>query len=282
MSLPKVSEFVRPTDLAAALHELEAVGARIVAGGIDVVLFPGDTTKLVDISGLPLSGINSDAEGIVIGATTTMTALIESPLISDYLNGVVTTMLHHLASPLQRNLATIGGTLMSAHPWSDVIPLFLVLGARITYYDGTEHTVPIAQFYAESIFRQRMIVTAVRLPAFPRETAAAFIKFSRTAFDIAILNCAALVQITTGRCTVARIAIGGAPQRGYLLPHASAVLIESGTLTAETIANAAKTARDEADVGDDMRASAAYRRNLVEVGVQRALSQIKDKLEAGV
>ena len=280
MALVNVSEFVRAESITAAFQLLNEPGARLVAGGIDVVLFPGNATKLIDITALPLSGIEPNGDGIAIGATTTLTELIESPLIKGYLGGVVERMLHKVASPLQRNLGTIGGSLMIAHPWSDLITLFLVLGVRVVYFDGKEHEISLADFYAENMHRKKIILTKVLFPAVARTAAAEFIKFSRTAFDIAILNCAAFVRMEAGQCVEVRIAVGGMPQRGVLFSRAAEVLMEN-RLTSETIEQSARTAQAEAPVGDDMRASADYRRQLVRVGTRRALTAIKDRLEAG-
>ena len=277
MALVNVSEFVRAESITEAFQLLNEPGARLVAGGIDVVLFPGDATKLIDITALPLSGIESEGDGIAIGATTTMTELIESPLIKEYLGGVIERMLHRVASPLQRNLGTVGGSLMIAHPWSDLITLFLVLGTRVVYFDGSEHEISLADFYAENLHRKKIILTKVLFPAVPRTAAAEFIKFSRTAFDIAILNCAAFVRAEVGRCVEVRIAVGGMPQRAVLLSRAAEVLM-GDRLAPETVEQAARTAQAEAAVGDDMRASADYRRTLVKVGVARALSRIKEQL----
>ncbi len=278
MTLTKVSEFVRPRNLTEAFSLLEEKKARIIAGGIDVILFPTPAERLIDITALPLSGIEGGEEGVSIGATTTMTELLESPVLRGYLNGAVCEMLRQVASPLQRNLATVGGSLMIGHPWSDLITLFLVIGADVTYFDGEEHEVPIDRFYAENIHRRRVILTGINFPAVRRGTAAAFIKFSRTAFDIALLNCAALVETADGRCTAARIAVGGTPRRAKLLVRAAAELAGK-PLSEEVVVQAARAAQDEAEVGDDIRASADYRRELVGVGVYRVLSRIRERLE---
>jgi len=278
VTLTKVSEFIRPRSLGEALSLLEGKDARIVAGGIDVILFPTPAERLIDITALPLSGIEERDGGVSIGATTTMTELLESPVLKGYLGGVVPEMLRQVASPLQRNLATVGGSMMIGHPWSDLITLFLVLGAKIVYFDGSEHEVPIGRFYAENMHRRKIILTGINLPAVRRGTAAAFVKFSRTAFDIALLNCAALVETESGRCSAARIAVGGTPRRAELLERAAGELVGK-PLSEETIVQAAHSAQDEAEVGDDVRAGADYRRQLVGVGVYRVLSRIRERLE---
>lgn len=278
MTLTKVSEFIRPRNLAEALSLLEEKEARIIAGGIDVILFPTPAERLIDITALPLSGIEGRDGGVSIGATTTMTELLESPVLKGYLGGTVCEMLRQVASPLQRNLATVGGSLMIAHPWSDLITLFLVLGAKIAYFDGSEHEVPIDRFYADNMHRRKIILTGINFPAVRQRTAAAFIKFSRTAFDIALLNCAALVETEGGRCTAARVAVGGTPRRAELLAR-TAEGLAGKPLSDETVVQAARAAQAEAEVGDDMRAGADYRRELVGVGVNRVLCRVRERLE---
>lgn len=278
MALTKVTRFIRPRTLAEAFSALTENQARIIAGGIDVILFPNEATALIDITSLPLSGIEQGSDGITIGATTTLTEVLESSIVKDYLGGVVADALHTVASPLQRNLGTIGGSLVIAHPWSDVITLFLALGARVRYFDGEEHEVPLSDFYARNVHRQKMILTQVELPAFPGESAAAFWKFSRTAFDIAILNCAAFVRIEEGVCAEARIAVGGTPARATIATAAGEALV-GNPLSPATIDAAVAAAQGEVEVRDDMRASADYRRELVATGIRRLLSQVKERLE---
>ncbi len=278
MALTKVTRFIRPRTLAEAFSALTENQARIIAGGIDVILFPNEATALIDITSLPLSGIEQESDGITIGATTTLTEVLESSIVKDYLGGVVADALHTVASPLQRNLGTIGGSLVIAHPWSDVITLFLALGARVRYFDGEEHEVPLSDFYARNVHRQKMILTQVELPASPGESAAAFWKFSRTAFDIAILNCAAFVRVEEGVCAEARIAVGGTPARAAIATAAGEALV-GNPLSPATIDAAVAAAQGEVEVRDDMRASADYRRELVATGIRRLLSQVKERLE---
>jgi len=110
----QLKTYHRPDDLKEALTLLQQGGktARVIGGGIDLALhLPPDVTALIDLSRLPLSSIEASSDGITIGATATMTEVLEHPAIASYLNGVIVTTLRQVASPLLRNLATIGGTL---------------------------------------------------------------------------------------------------------------------------------------------------------------------------
>ena len=283
MTLLNVKGILRPTSLEEALAALKEHDgkARLLAGGIDLVLFPpADAETLIDLSQLSLSYVKKEKNGLAIGAMTTMTEVLEAPLMRDYLGGVVVEMLRDVASPLLRNQATMGGTLVSANPWSDVITLFLALDAQITVFDGETRTLPLAGIYPARTHLSGTILTEVVLPKYPSGTYAAFQQFSRTGFDVALLNCACWVQIKGGSCTEARVVVGGTPRLATSVPEAEAALV-GRPLTDETIQQVANTAREATETRDDRRASAAYRKELVAVGAKRCLRQIEAQVRKG-
>ncbi len=276
MSRIPVKAYLRPTTLAEAVEILrrEGTAARAVAGGMDLVLNPPTApTTLVDLSRLGLSSIAESDGGLTLGATATLTQVLEHPAVDAYLGGVVVRMLRQVASPLHRNLSTIGGALSSARPWSDVIPLFLALGATVTRFDGRIHCIPLVELYRSREALQGAILTQVELPDPGAGARAAFWKFARTGFDIALLNCACFVRLEGERCTTARVVIGASPRLASRVLACEAQLIGK-PLSEEAIDAAARAAQATAAVGEDRRASAAYRRELVVVGVKRCLGEI--------
>jgi len=280
VALTQLKQYLRPTTLKEALTLLQegGKGARVIGGGIELVLFsPPAVTTLIDLSKLSLSYIKENEAGLAIGATTMLTKIIEHPAVAQYLDGVIVGMLHQVASPLLRNLATIGGSLASANPWSDVIPLFLALDAKVTLFDGKYHSIPLSDLYPTRSHLSGSILTEVLLPVPASGTAASFHQFSRTGFDVALLNCACLVKVDAGRCTVVRIVAGGTPRLGAALPTAEKALMGM-ELTDETIEQVAHVARESADTRDDLRASAQYRKQLTYVCVKRCLQEIRDRL----
>jgi CO/xanthine dehydrogenase FAD-binding subunit len=283
MALLNVKEILRPTSLEEALVALKKHGekARLLAGGIELVLFtPADVETLIDLSCLSLSYVKEGDGGLTVGATTTMTEVLEARVMRDYLDGVVVNMLQNVASPLLRNLATMGGTLVSANPWSDVITLFLALDAKVKLYSGKTRTVALSEIYPTRTHLSQEILIEVILPKYPSGTYAAFHQFSRTSFDVALLNCACWVQIEGGICAKARIMVGGTPRLATSIPKAEKALI-GAPLTGETVEHVANMARDGTETRDDRRASAAYRKELVLVGIKRCLAEIKGRLEKG-
>lgn len=279
MVLTGIREYLRPASIEEAWAALAERGkvAKPIGGGIDVLLYASpDTTTLVDLGNAEMSYVRNDG-GLAIGATTTFAEMIESPLIARPLDGILIEVLEKVASPLQRNLATIGGTLGSAHPWSDVIPLLLVLDAEVTVYDGRARTLALAEYFAVRANGERPLITEVRLPAAPRASACAFEEYSATGFDVAVLNCACLVSLDSGRCRIVRIAVGGTPALATRLPAVEEELTGS-TLDDETIDRVARRVGEAIDARDDRRATAEYRRDLARVGVARCLRQVAERL----
>ena len=283
MGLGHIKEVLKPTSLDEALSLLHERGpsAGLLGGGVSIVRYaPSHITSLIDLSTLPLSYVKEEAGCVGIGAATTLREMLDHPLIAGYLNGVVVKMLRQVASPLLRNLATIGGALVSADPWSDIITLFLALGAHVVIYDGTTGTLPLANLYPTRSWLGGAILIELVLSAPLQNAAAAFCKFNRTGFDIAVLNCACQVQLHDDRCVGASVVVGGTPRLAASLPGAQEVLTGQ-PLTSETIEQATVAARDAVEVREDRRASAEYRKQLVYVGVRRCLQEIQHQLGGG-
>jgi len=282
MRLDHIQTIWRPTSVAEA-HSLltkHGKGARLLAGGVDLMQYiPPEVEGLIDLAGAGLSAIEADGRAFCIGATATLTELREHAASRDWLDGILVETLRQVASPLQRNIATIGGAIVSANPWSDVITLLLALDAVLVWFDGEAREVPIDEFVTQRGRLSGGILTEVRLPRPAETTAAAFRGFTRTAFDVALLNCACLVRMEGERCVEVRIALGGRPGLAVRLPDAEAGLV-GGPLDDEAIARAAGNASRSADVRDDRRATAAYRRELAAVGVGRCLREVRTRSKA--
>jgi CO/xanthine dehydrogenase FAD-binding subunit len=279
VALTHIRDFLRPASIEEAWTSLAERGRRAkpIGGGIDAMLYAApESTTVVDLAGLGLSYVRS-GDGPAIGATTTFAEIIESPLVRDYLGGILIDVLGRVASPLQRNLATIGGTLGSAHPWSDVIPLLLVLDAEVVVYDGHERTLPLTEYFTARAAGERPLITEIRLPTAPGSAACAFEEYSSTGFDVAILNCACFAALTSGRCATVRIAVGGTPRLATRLPAVEEELT-GAVLDDATIDRIAALAGETIDARDDRRATADYRRDLARVGVSRCLRRIGREL----
>jgi carbon-monoxide dehydrogenase medium subunit len=278
VALHHVRTVTRPHSVEEAWAERveHADETRFLAGGIDLVLYtPPTVAALIDLSGLGLVGVHRDGDAVVMGAMASLTDILESPAVREIAGGFLAEVFRRVASPLQRNLATLGGAVARAHPWSDVVPALLVLGAGLDVYDGRRRRVDLESFYKARAEATPPLVLAVRLPVGKLEGTAAFEKFPRTAFDVGALNCACFLSADREQ---ARLAIGGTPALARRLPGTEEML-SGRTLDPATIQAVAEAAAAEIDARDDRRASGSYRRTLAEVGTRRCLERIAEKLE---
>ncbi|GAA2805997.1 xanthine dehydrogenase family protein subunit M [Saccharopolyspora taberi] len=108
--------YARAATVDEALGALRDPGTRLIACGTELVnwLKEGIETpaRLVDITGLPLAGIDvSDDGGLRLGALARMSDVAAHPTVRDRFP-VLAESLHRAASAQLRNMATIGGNLM--------------------------------------------------------------------------------------------------------------------------------------------------------------------------
>lgn len=108
--------YLRPKTLKEASKQLAAEGARLYAGGTDLLGCLRDhvfeTNKMVSISGLKeLRGIKKTADGgIRIGALTTIAEVSEDPVVISQYKALARAA-REVASPQLRNQGTIGGNI---------------------------------------------------------------------------------------------------------------------------------------------------------------------------
>jgi len=276
-----IETYHRPSTVDEAWARLTEGGkhARLVGGGVDVALFdPPEITTLVDVAGALSTTIERTENGLNIGVGATLTAVLESPIVAEYLGGILVDVLRRVASPLLRNAATVGGSLASTHPWSDVITLFLALDAHVTRYGGAYESAPLAELIKDRGTMNRRIITGVLLPSPAPQTVVSFEKFVRTGFDVGMLNCACRLTLEDGACTDVRVVFGGTPDVGGRRDAVESRLT-GARLDAATIDAVADLAATDVPARDDVRASAAYRRVLASAGVRRCLRRMAQ--EAG-
>jgi xanthine dehydrogenase small subunit len=268
-------EYVRPATVDAAV-ELIRGGPRVavVAGGTDLLLrIPPETETLVDLSDLELDYVAATPDGVHVGAMTTLTTMTEDRALASLAGGVIPAMMVHVGSPLIRNLATIGGHLVRGR-LSDIVPVLAALDARVTYSDGTvERTAPLLDFYEHGTNRGSILLTEVSIPSDPPGAAASFRRFSLTAYDMALMNCAVWVTLDAGTVSRARIVFGDTPAVAAPAPDAAQRLV-GRVLDPHRNAEVAALAAAEITVGDDGYASDEYRHNLAEVLARRCLDDL--------
>lgn len=281
MFLPTV-EFHQTTTLdeASAMLRRFGNGARLLAGGTDLLvdLKAGrvQADHIISITRIAeLKRITLVDGSLRIGALATITQIDESPEVRRSF-APIRDATQRMAVRQVRNVATIGGNLASAVPCADLPPILTVLGASVELWSPAGvREVPMGSFITGVRRTARQgdeIISAITVPAIQPEFGAAYSRFGlREGNAIAVAAVAAGFSLDAdGRIDAARIVLGAVAPT----PKVARVAAESlrGTKPDEdSFSAAAQIARTEADPIADVRGSADFRRELVEVLTKRAL-----------
>lgn len=279
MAVTSITRYLTPStiDEAVALKRDFGSSAHFVAGGTDVVLHSGGAGTLIDLQKLGLSDIRADGGFVKVGAMTTLTAVLESPLVAPILHGVIPDMLVHVGSPLLRNVATLGGHLARGK-LSDIVPVLIAADTRVAWLAEGEHTATLAEYYRTGSYLTDHVLHTIDIPVWNATTSAGFTRFARAAFDLAIVNVAARVSLNEAvEATSASVVIGNAPGP-FVVAAAAADSLVGRPLTAGTVEEASRLASAESGIGGDGRAAEDYRRHLAGVLTRRSLSKAAQQL----
>jgi carbon-monoxide dehydrogenase medium subunit len=272
----RVEAFYRPGTVGEAVRLLQSGKnrARVVAGGTDLVV-EGDRSIrfLVDITHAGLSYIRRRGKACVIGATTTMAAIENSPAIRALADGILARAAATCGSVQIRNMATLGGNLANGSPAADTAAPLLVLDAEVVLADARgRRKVPLTAFYS-GLEKTKALIVEVAIPAPPRGGRWSFRKLGRTESDISLVNAAAGLQLDSkGHAKWARIAVGAVAPTPIRAVNAEKLLV-GRKVDQSTLAEVCDEVAREVRPISDVRASAEYRRETVRVLVRRALEE---------
>ena len=123
------------------------------------------------------------------------------------------------------------------------------------------------------------LVTQIEIPAPTAHSGGAYAKHSQVAGDFAIISVAAHVALDpSGICQQARIVVGGVMPKPCRADQAAS-LLQGKAIDATLLAQAGEAAAEEVETEDDVRASAAYRRQLIRVTVPEVVRQARARAE---
>ena len=287
-------EYFRPTTIDEALNLYKKGGkrARLLAGGTELVnemrLGKSQPEQVIDLKHVrELDFIDLKPEGLRIGALFR----VRDGECSQLLRGSRYNVLSHaagtLGSPQVRNKATIVGNVCRASPSADLIPPLMALDARARIAgDGTERTVAVEEMLlgpGKTILETGEIVTELEIPTMPDYAGCSYYKLSpRMSLDLAVVGVAVMVRTDPGmsRCIDARIVLGAVAPTAIRAKKAESILI-GARLSEHTIEGAAKAAAEGSKPLDDVRASAWYRKRMVEVVVRRSIAISLEQIKTG-
>ena len=280
-------EYFDPQDLREATSFLakEGESARPLAGGTDLIPRIRDRLDtpryVVNIKGLSeLNGMGEEGDGWRISALTTIRMLETSAAIHRRYP-MLAQAAAVLGSVQVRNIATLGGNLCHAVPSADMAPPLLCLDAKVSLIGPNgKRSLPLQDFFLgprSTAIQPGELLSEISLPILPSRWGGLYLKLGhRKAMDLALVGIAALVALDpTGRCLDCRIALGAVAPAPVRARRAEEVL-RGEKVTEAVLDKAAETAMGECQPIDDIRATATYRRQMVQVLTRKGLSQALD------
>jgi CO/xanthine dehydrogenase FAD-binding subunit len=266
-----------PRRLAEACALLAAdPGLVPVAGATDLMVWPEArrlaVQRVLDLGRLAeLRGLAETASGLEVGAATTFAELAAAALVRERFPALAAAAATIGGWQIQ-NRATLGGNLVNASPAGDSLPVLLALEATVVCAGAHgEREVPADEFfvaYRRTALAAGELVARVRLPWPAAGTRQAFRKVgTRQAQAISKVVVAMAVRGGEGRVERLRLAAGSVAPVPVRLAAAEAA---AEGLSWEVGARAAGTAAAAAVAPiDDVRSSAAYRREVLARVVRR-------------
>jgi len=290
MLLPKF-DYHEPATIHDACSIMGELGreAKPIAGGTDLlvnmkkkVVSPNHLVSLSRIEDLKKIGVTDNQ--IRIGACLTASELAESKEVRENL-GALGKGAISIGSPLIRNLATIAGNVVTARPAADLPPPLMVYGAKIVLKsEGDEREVLLEDFFkgpGETVIEPDEILTEIIIENPPPGSGAGFFKLGvRKALEISLFNVAGYLSLDSqdGTIAAAKIAMGSVAPTPIRAVSAEKILI--GEKPSESLfAEAARAAVNDSRPIDDFRASAEYKKAMVEVLTKRTLRMALESIK---
>lgn len=271
-----------PTSLAELFKLLAAAPqSRIMAGGTDLLVslrqHPDSADPIICLERIAeLSQVEEQPDASVsIGACVNFSQIVAHPLLQRHYP-VLAEAAATVGGPAIRNMASIGGNIVTASPAADCLPPLYLLGASVELLSlSGSRRMPIADFISgprRTALQALEIIRCVILPAPIEWTLQRYEKVGlRKSQAIAVASCAAALRLAAdGTVAEARLAWGSVGPTVMRCAAAEQALI-GRPLSGESIAIAAQSACSSVQPIDDLRASAHYRRQLAGNLLQRLL-----------
>ena len=277
---------VSPATLAEAYELAAGDGYRPLAGGTDLLVQItgelGDAPKRVlDLWRLDeLRGIGVRDGMLELGALTTYTEIRRSALCLEHAPALVEAAATIGAAQIQ-NRGTIGGNAMNASPAGDTLPVLLALDAELVAGSArAERTIPAAAFwpaYRRTAVRPDELLVRVRIPVVSgREQRFRKVGTRRAqAISKVVLALTWRPDPGSSAWSDVRLALGSVAPTPIRSSAVEAVL-EGASPDRQTTERAVAALTAELQPIDDVRSTAAYRREVAGRVLRRLLRDAGD------
>ena len=287
---PAAFDYAAPATLAEAMAMLKERGddAKVMAGGQSLIpllkLRFTQPALVLDIGRLPsLAGVKRANGHLVIGALTRHVDLERDQDLAKTFP-ILPEAAHWIADPLVRNRGTVGGSICHADPSGDWGSVMLALDAELVAQSSAgERVIKAADFFTgpfTTTLRADEILTAIRIPVGSGPSGGSYQKLERKVSDFATVAVAVQVEMDGRKVARAGIGLTAVGETNVKATAAEKALIGHEP-TDEVIAEAGRQAAAAADPKDDIRGSAAYKKDVVRVFVQRGLKAAIGRAQGG-
>ncbi len=285
-------DYFEPATLDEAVLLLQRYNgqANVLAGGTDLLVEIKEHVRapeyVVNIKKIPgLSHLSyDDQSGLRFGALVTTREIETHPLVQANYPSLAQAV-SELGSIQVRHRATVAGNICRASPSADTPPPLIAAGASARLYGPAgERTVLLEDFFigpGQTVLQPGELVVEFIVPPPPPHTGQVYLKHGRRrAMELATVGVAVAMTLAGEVCREVRIVLGAVAPTPLRARQAEAVL-RGQRLDEPLIEAAAETAMQESKPISDVRASAAYRREMVRVltarAVGRALAKAQDQ-----
>lgn len=274
---PANFDYALPATLDEAIDLLTQHGeeAKILAGGHSLIpamkLRLAQPKILVDLRRVAqLDQIRRDGSHVSIGAMATHDAIERSSVLAEACP-LLPMVAAEIGDVQVRNKGTIGGSLAHADPAADWPAAALALEAEmeIAGPGGSRRRVGAEKFFVDMLqtaLRPNEVLVAVHVPV--TGNTVAYVKTAQKASGFALCGVAAWIDRGRRRVRVGVTGVSAKPFRAESVERE----LESGEITADTIASAAGRVGEGVEPLGDIHASGEFRLHLARVNTIKALT----------
>lgn len=282
MAQPRFSVH-QPTTMEQMLDLLAdyRTNVKVLAGGTDLVprlragaLEAGHLVSLNRVAGLSRITFQED-DGLVIGCNARIADVALDPNVVKHYPGLAYAC-SVMATNQVRNMGTVAGNLANAAPSADTAaPLLAYNAALVVVERGGRRHIPLVDFFSGpglNVLEPYEMIEAIRVPSPPRRTGSVYLRLSaRSKVDIAAVGVAGFLCLDLDGVIIgARLALCAVAPTPVRCQEAEEMLVgqrPEEVLLKRAAAACVRAARPI----DDVRASAAYRRKMVQVLAERVV-----------
>ncbi|HMN13950.1 MAG TPA: FAD binding domain-containing protein [Bellilinea sp.] len=282
---PAPFEYYAPRSEEEALGNLSDLGysGKVLAGGQSLIpamnFRMARPAALVDLNKLKsLEYIKPTPEGGLAIGTMTRVRVVEKDETVNRLFPIVRETVKYIAHAQIRARGTFGGAAAHADPAAQIPALSVALNAKfLVKRKGSERWVGNDEFFTGpfmTVIEPEEMLTEVNLPPLAPRTAGSYKQVSRQKGGYAQAAAISVIGLDdANKVKSARVVLFSVGETPILSSYASQVMV-GNVATPEMVKDiAAYAAKNECDPGTDLHGTTEYRRQLVQVLVERSINE---------